>query len=217
MKDINAYLQTDDIHSVFIAPDVSDKTLLYIMFSDFVRLKQGLIRALKVKCLALDLDETIWKGVLIEDGPSGVEVNQELISYLQRFKEKGVILSVISKNNFDQAMPCLRQHQLENLFVFPQISWEPKSINLKRLANALGIDSGAIVLVDDSSFERAEVETNFNSVRTIHPDEVGNFYNSKEVQEMVITNDSAKRTEYYKTEEARQKALQDTGNKEELF
>jgi len=127
-----------------------------------------LIRALRgkiKKCLVLDCDNTLWGGVIGEDGLSGIKVGltypgsaylafqQEILNLYHR----GVILALCSKNNESDVMEVFREHPdmllKENHFATRQVNWDDKATNLARIAEDLNLGIDSLVFVDDSAFE----------------------------------------------------------------
>ncbi|MEV7025572.1 HAD-IIIC family phosphatase [Kitasatospora sp. NPDC093558] len=127
------------------------------------------VRGLARKCLVLDLDQTLWDGVLGDDGPEGVAaagtLRGEAFGAFQRVVKQlgsqGVLLAVSSKNDPDRVAAVLRDHPDLVLrpddFVRVRANWEPKDGNLLEIAAGLGIAPGALVFADDSPAERARV------------------------------------------------------------
>ena len=118
------------------------------------------------KCLVLDLDNTLWGGVIGEDGLAGIELGAGVAGeafvafqgYLLDLKERGVILAVVSKNNEADAREPFEHHPdmaitLDDIAVFVA-NWEDKPTNLRRIAETLNIGLDALVLVDDNPAER---------------------------------------------------------------
>lgn len=121
------------------------------------------------KCLVLDLDNTLWGGVIGEDGLVGIKLGgdqtgEAFVSfqeYLRQLKDKGVILAVCSKNNESDAREPFQHHpemrlKLDDFAVFIA-NWETKPDNLVRIAKTLNIGLDALVFVDDSQVECAAV------------------------------------------------------------
>lgn len=118
------------------------------------------------KILALDLDNTLWGGIVGDDGATNLELGQETSmgqayaefqSYLKKLQAQGILLSVISKNERENAMAGLRHPQMElNLedFADIQANWEPKSVNLLKTAEELALLPEAFVFADDNPAER---------------------------------------------------------------
>ena len=118
------------------------------------------------KCLVLDLDNTLWGGVLGEDGIGGVRLGQgevgEAYTAFQRYvlalKERGVVLAVASKNNPEDAREMFAKHpdmvlSLDDVAVF-SASWDDKATQLRRIAETLGLGLDSLVFVDDNPAER---------------------------------------------------------------
>ncbi|MFJ3232153.1 HAD-IIIC family phosphatase [Streptomyces sp. NPDC086787] len=121
------------------------------------------------KCLVLDLDNTLWDGVLGDDGHDGIAaagtLRGDAFGAFQRavrqLASQGVILAVSSKNERGAVLDALRTHPdlllREGDFARVYADWEPKSGHLTAVAAALGIGDDALVFADDSPAERAEV------------------------------------------------------------
>jgi FkbH-like protein len=127
-------------------------------------------RGLSKKCLVLDLDNTLWSGVIGDDGPEGIilgegtgtgEAHLALQRYAKQLRERGVILAVCSKNEPGIAEAVFRDHP-EMLLKRTDIAafvanWEDKAANLRRIAEQLNIGIESLVFVDDNPAERARV------------------------------------------------------------
>jgi FkbH-like protein len=127
-------------------------------------------RGLSRKCLVLDLDNTIWGGVIGDDGVAGIELGQgsatgEAFLAVQRMalqlRARGVILAVCSKNEDAVARSPFREHpdmliREEDIAVF-QANWSDKASNLRAIAATLNIGVDALVLLDDNPAERMQV------------------------------------------------------------
>jgi FkbH-like protein len=140
------------------------------------------IKALKGrtrKCLVLDLDNTLWGGVVGEDGPYGVAVGQEAPGNAYRaFQEailglwrRGVILAINSKNNEADAMEVLERHPDMLLrphhFAAIRINWQDKATNLRSIAHELNIGLDSLVFMDDNPAECALVRQQLPEVLTV--------------------------------------------------
>lgn len=118
------------------------------------------------KALALDLDNTLWGGIVGDDGPENLELGQEtpmgqgfteFQAYLKLLQRQGVLLNVISKNEPDNAMAGLKHPQMllkPEDFISVKANWEPKSANLVQMAQELTLLPEAFVFVDDNPAER---------------------------------------------------------------
>ncbi len=127
-------------------------------------------RGLSKKCLVLDLDNTLWGGVIGDDGLDGIvlgegsaagEAHLALQRYAKLLKERGVILAVCSKNDVKIAEAAFRDHPEMALrrsdFAAFQANWDDKAQNLKAIAAKLNIGVDSLVFVDDNPIERARV------------------------------------------------------------
>lgn len=122
------------------------------------------------KCLVVDLDNTLWGGVIGDDGVGGIEIGEGSAAgeafkafqfYLRELKERGVLLAVCSKNDEAIAKSAFLEHpdmvlRLEDFVAF-KANWRPKSENIRAMAQELNLGLDAFALVDDNPAERAEV------------------------------------------------------------
>ncbi|MDH6131737.1 FkbH-like protein [Kitasatospora sp. MAA4] len=137
--------------------------------------KSGLSR----KVLALDLDNTLWGGVLGEVGPTGVELGglypgncyQELQRTALRLRNQGVILALASKNDEGPVMEALQEHPevllRPSTFSAQAVDWSPKAGNLSGMASQLGLATDAFVFMDDSPFECGHVAAELPDVAVV--------------------------------------------------
>jgi FkbH-like protein len=139
-------------------------------YADLVARTLGAVLGRSRKCLVLDLDNTLWGGVIGDDGLSGIQLGQgsatgEAYLAVQRLalelRGRGVVLAVCSKNEEDAARSPFRQHPdmlltEDHIAVF-QANWTDKAANLRAIAKALNIGLDALVFLDDNPAERAQV------------------------------------------------------------
>ena len=128
-----------------------------------------------VKCVAWDLDGTLWDGVLVEDGVDGVKPKAEMLEVVRRLDSCGIVNSVVSKNDADIAIDALKRFGIEEYFVYPQIGWGAKSESVKRLAREINIGLDAIAFIDDTEHERTEVKVECPEVEVVAPEGVAAF------------------------------------------
>lgn len=119
-----------------------------------------------IKCVVFDLDNTMWDGVLLET--SNVRVFPEMVELIRHLDSRGILVSIASKNAFDEAWKVVKEIGLEDYFLYPKINWSPKSVNLKAIAEKLNIGIDTFAFVDDSAFERAEVSAALPMVLCLH-------------------------------------------------
>ncbi len=121
------------------------------------------------KCIVLDLDNTLWGGVLGEDGPGGIALGphwpgSEFLDFqreLLDLQRQGILLALCSKNNEDEVLAVLREHPhmliREDCLAAYRINWEDKAGNIRSLARELNIGPDHMLLIDDSPHERTWV------------------------------------------------------------
>ena len=121
------------------------------------------------KCVAVDLDNTLWGGVIGEDGMTGIKLSQEFPGAafqavqraLQDLSRRGILLAIASKNNAADAMEALSSHPGMLLeprdFVAMRINWNGKAQSLREIAAELNIGLDSVAFVDDNPVERQVV------------------------------------------------------------
>jgi HAD superfamily phosphatase (TIGR01681 family) len=119
------------------------------------------------KCIVWDLDNTLWEGTLLRDGERGVRVRREVVEVIETTDRRGILHSIASANNFDEAMRALRRQGLDEYFLFPQINARAKSESIERIAERLRIDPGEMVFVDDEAVELEQVKAVFPRITVI--------------------------------------------------
>jgi FkbH-like protein len=120
-----------------------------------------------IKVVVWDLDETLWRGILAEDGAESLQLRPEAVAAIKALDAKGVLNSIASKNDEAEALAALRRFGLEDYFLHPQIGWGPKSAAVARIAAALDLGLDAFAFIDDQAFERAEVAAAHPAVRAL--------------------------------------------------
>jgi len=125
-----------------------------------------------VKCVVWDLDDTLWNGTLLEDGPDRLTLRQGLSEALQILDERGILHAIASKNSYEDVVPVLSRLGVWDYFVASAVSWGRKSAGLEHIARTLNIGTDSLLLVDNSEFERAEVASQHPEVRLAHPDDI---------------------------------------------
>jgi FkbH-like protein len=123
------------------------------------------LRTPPFKVVALDCDDTLWRGICGEDGPQGVVVDaprQALQDFMIAQHDAGMLLCLCSKNNVEDVLDTFRLHPEMRLrldrFVAWRINWSPKPANLAALAEELDLGLDSFILVDDNPKECREVE-----------------------------------------------------------
>lgn len=163
--------------------------------------------ATKVKCVAWDLDNTLWGGVLVEDGPENLRLNQACVELIKALDERGIIQTVVSKNDHDQAWGVIKKLGLDEYFLYPSINWGQKSTGLAQIAKALNINTDTFALIDDSSFERAEVAEALPEVRVFSDAAVESLLERDEF-DVPVTETSKQRRMMYRQQVDRDRAVE---------
>ncbi len=195
-----------------LLPHLADELLRYI------QAHQGRTR----KCLVLDLDNTLWGGVLGEDGPEGIEIGPgnamgEAFLAFQRtvamIKSRGIMLAINSKNNEDEVREAFRLRtdmplKLED-FSAQRINWQSKHDNLVAIAAELNIGVDSLVFVDDNPVECALVEEMLPDVKVVRlPDDPADYGDAlldlMAFEKLSITDEDRAKTQQY--QEQRQRA-----------
>jgi FkbH-like protein len=156
---------------VYPAPEVLPTLGEHI--TSCIRTEMGLAR----KLLILDLDNTLWGGVVGEDGLNGIQLGppsaigeryQEFQQYLKDLRERGVLLALASKNNREDAAEVLLRHPSAVLrsddFVSMKVNWEDKVSNIRKIASELRLGLDSIVFLDDNPAERSAVRRDLPEV-----------------------------------------------------
>jgi FkbH-like protein len=183
-----------------------------------------LVRALRgrtSKCLVLDLDGTVWGGILAEDGPTGIVAGEghlgEAFSAFQKAAKQlaaqGPLLTVCSKNDLDLVQKALRENAnlslREDDLVALVANWGAKPDNLKQIAEQLNIGVDSLVFVDDSASERGLVRTTLPNVAVVavNADEpalhLHNLLADGWFTTQQVTAEDKKRGQMYRTERKR--------------
>lgn len=154
----------------------------YNQYSNAILPVLNSLSGLTKKCIIIDCDNTLWKGIIGEDGLSNLEfkknqsLNGDLFSYvhslLKSYHEKGIILCLCSKNNekdviefFDKNKSTLMLKQED--FIVKKINWSNKAININCIARELNIGLDSIIFLDDSSFEIDLIKNELPHVSTL--------------------------------------------------
>lgn len=161
-----------------------------------------------VKCVAWDLDNTVWHGVLAEDGIENLALRDDALRLIRALDERGILQTVVSKNDEGPALEALERFGIEQFMLRPAISWLPKSEGLRRVARDLEIGTDTFLFLDDSAFERAEVERAFPEMRTNAPIDLQTLAGRTELNPPRSEEGLARRRRYLQ-EDGRRRALDD--------
>jgi FkbH-like protein len=203
--EISAIINFDSPFNIELIPnDIGEEISLYFGLMEFVQEaplpveKNG-----KLKCVVWDLDNTLWDGVLVEEGEAKLRPKPGIVDIIQTLDRRGIIQSIASKNNHEQAMQALMQFKLDEFFLYPQISWSPKGEAIEAIARQLNISVDTMFFVDDSEFELQQVKSSCPGVRVIDAKDYLSLLDMKECQ-VPITTESMNRRKMYQVEQDRQ-------------
>lgn len=193
-----------------------------IILNEIRKVLKGFV-GIRKKCIVLDLDNTLWGGVIGEDGIDGISLSniKEGSQYylfqkqLKRLKELGVLLAICSKNNPDDAIEVMKKHPSmvlkEEDFVSMKINWKTKVENISELAQELNIGLDSILFLDDSKFERESVKNQLPEV--IVPEfpedttKLPNWFTNIQKEYfmfILVTEEDTRKTEMYRSQMKRE-------------
>lgn len=169
-----------------------------------------------VKCIVVDLDNTLWGGVVGDDGLAGIRIRhgdapgeafQAFQRHLRRLRERGVLLAVCSKNELATAQKPFRELtdmvlSLDDFVTF-KANWEPKPNNIEAIARELNLGLDALAFVDDNPVERDLVRRALPAVRVVDlPDDPAAYAAALDATGWfaitTLSNEDAARTDQYR-------------------
>lgn len=180
------------------------------------------LKGKKCKCIVLDLDNTLWGGVIGEDGVGGIELAtskegarfRDFQRHLKELKDEGIILAVVSKNNREDALAGINEHPdmllRENDFVAIKANWELKPVNIDNLAKELNLGLDSFVFIDDNPVEREAVKIALPQVNvpdfpqdTTELEKFATEISKTYFPSLRLTKEDTQKTEQYQTEHKR--------------
>ena len=216
MFDASVYVSTEMILSVDALPHVAARVM------DIVCAVEGKIH----KCLILDLDNTIWGGVVGDDGWEGIQLGHglgigkaftEFQQWVKKMRERGIILAVCSKNDEDKAKEPFEKNpemvlKMDDIAVFI-VNWENKADNIRTIQQILNIGFDSMVFIDDNPFERNMVRENVPGICVPEmPEDQGEWleylYSLNLFDTAAYSNADKDRTKQYQIEAKRLQASQ---------
>ena len=166
------------------------------------------------KCIVLDLDNTLWGGVVGEDGFDGIKLGPsspgsaylEFQRYIYSLYQRGIILAINSRNNHDDALQVLRDHPYmilrEENFASMRINWADKISNMMEIAGELNIGLDSMAYMDDDPINREIMKKALPEILTIDLPKASSLYTPillslNDFNVLKITSEDAKRGEMY--------------------
>ena len=163
----NVYMSTEMVVSIDALPYVAARVV------DIISALRGQVK----KCLILDLDNTLWGGVIGDDGLEGIQLGHglgigkafsEFQQWVKKLRQRGIIICIASKNDEETAKQPFLHHpdmvlSLDDIAVF-QANWETKVDNIRTIQRILNIGFDSMVFLDDNPFERAIVREHIEGI-----------------------------------------------------
>lgn len=162
----------------------------------------------EIKCVVWDLDNTIWDGTLLES--DDCKLKSGIREVLKELDSRGILHSLASRNNYDDAMRKLKEFRLDSYFLYPEINWNAKSKSILNIQKNLNIGIDTILFIDDQPFEREEVQSVYADVTCMDALEYSTLTNHPRLNPRFITEDSKRRRLMYSEDMQRK-------NEEETF
>jgi FkbH-like protein len=218
IAEIGSVLDLRSPFSIDLIPNIDAlETTLYFGLMEFIREAAQPVAEVKtdkakmVKCVVWDLDNTLWNGILVEDGAQKLKLKDGIADVIRALDERGILLSIASKNNLEEALQALKQFHLDKYFLCPQISWQPKSESILTIARQLNIGVDTLLFVDDAAFELEEVRRACPEVRTLDASLYRTLPDMKELR-VPVTDESRSRRSMYQLEGERKAIADRFGN-----
>ena len=166
------------------------------------------------KCIVLDLDNTLWGGIIGEDGFDNIKlgdnpVGRSFVEFQKRLlalNQRGILLAINSKNNFDDAIEVIQKHPnmilREENFASTKINWDDKVTNLQKISEELNIGLDSMVFFDDDPINQEYIKESLPEVLVMDLPKDSSQYaqiitEMKEFDVLKITEEDTKRSDMY--------------------
>ena len=236
--DFNSFITKHGESNVFLARqfllgDIKiDLDYLSRLAEDFMGYIKPIL-GINLKCMVFDLDNTLWGGVVGEDGFDGIKLGTtppgnafvEFQRYVLALHQRGVILAINSKNNPDDALKVIREHPNmilhEENFACLKINWNDKVSNMKEIAEELNIGLDSLAFFDDDPVNREYVKMSLPEITVVELPKDPSAYatilqNMNDFNVLKITEEDSKRGEMY-LQQRKRKDLEKTASNLEDF
>lgn len=191
---------------ISMIPEADDNARLVFLTTDFVKFREkhaASSDSKKIKCLVWDLDNTLWNGILIEG--DDVAVKLEVLQLIKHLDERGILHSISSKNDHATAWKKLEQLGVSQYFLYPQISWAPKSLGIRNIAASLNIGTDTFAFIDDNPFELDQVKDTLPEVLGVNASEVASLFSDPRFAGSTSA-EARQRRQFYKEAISREQA-----------
>ena len=186
------------------------------------------------KCIVLDLDNTLWGGIIGEDGFDNIKlgdnpIGRSFVEFQKRLlglNQRGIILAINSKNNFDDAIEVIQKHPnmilSEDNFASVKINWDDKVLNLQKISEELNIGLDSIVFFDDDPINQEYVKDSLPDVLVVDLPKDSSRYaqiitEMKEFDVLKITEEDTKRGDMYLDQKKRKELENKVGDFNEFL
>ena len=218
------YINTEMVISLEVLPLIASQTL------DIIKTLNGNFK----KCVILDLDNTMWGGIIGDDGIENIEIGSlgigkafsEFQYWIKKLKNRGIIVAVCSKNTESVAKEPFEKHpdmvlHLEDIAVFIA-NWENKADNIRQIQSILNIGFDSMVFLDDNPFERNIVRENIPGICVPElPEDPADYleylYSLNLFETVSFSNEDAERTKLYQIEAERTFVQQKFTNEDDFL
>lgn len=225
MFDSSIYVSTEMVLSIDVLPYVASHTM------DIVCAAEGKIK----KCLILDLDNTVWGGIVGDDGWENIQVGHglgigkaftEFQQWVKKLRNRGVIIAVCSKNDEEKAKEPFEKNpemvlRLDDIAIFVA-NWNNKADNIRNIQSILNIGFDSMVFLDDNPFERNMVRENIPGITVPElPEDPGEYleylYSLNLFETISYSNADSDRTKQYQVEAQRVMLHRNFTNEEDFL
>jgi FkbH-like protein len=208
----------------------SEKFMMYVaeeILRHIIAFK-GLTR----KCLVLDLDNTLWGGIVGEDGPLGIKIGPgdpigeaftDFQFKIRALKDRGILLAICSKNSLGDVIEVFNKNKNMPLkyddFAAREINWDHKYINIQKISQKLNIGLDSMVFIDDNPFECEMVREMLPQVKTClipeKPEDLSHLIDKIVLfEKTILIEDDKNKTEQYQQNEMRKELKENVGKLE---
>ena len=220
----SVYINTEMVLSIDVLPFVAKQTI------DIIAAMNGQSK----KCVILDLDNTVWGGVIGDDGIENIQIGSlgigkaftEFQYWIKKLKNRGIIIAVCSKNTESVAKEPFEKHpdmvlRLDDFAVF-MANWENKADNIRQIQSILNIGFDSMVFLDDNPFERNIVRENIPGITVPElpadpADYLEYLYTLNLFETISYSNEDTERTKLYQVEAQRSVLQQKFTNEDEFL
>ena len=165
------------------------------------------------KVLLLDCDNTLWGGVIGEDGLEGIQLGQDGVGLayiefqkaIKKIQENGIVLALVSKNNVDDVMNVLEKHKSmilkkSDIAAF-KINWRDKSTNIRQLSKELFLGLDSFVFWDDNPIERDKIRNQISDIQVIEPNNDISYWSKQLLEYSGFSKFQITKEDYVKTKQ----------------